>query len=70
MNANGTGKTKLATHNVTGAPVTWSPDDRTLLAYDADLTAVDMIAVDGSAPQRAIPAQGNYGNGSFQRLAP
>jgi TolB protein len=70
MDADGGNKRELPTHDVTGAPTTWSPDDRDLLAYDAQLTDVFVIAVDGSHPQIAIPAAGlNYADGSFQRLA-
>ena len=71
MNADGTGKRKLPAHDVTGAPLAWSPDDQKLLGYEAGLAHVLVISVDDSVPQLAIPAPGNnYGNGSFQRLAP
>ena len=62
--------TKLETHDVTGAPPTWSPDDKDIFAHAADLTQVFVISVDGTHPQLSIPTPGkNYANGTFQRLA-
>jgi Tol biopolymer transport system component len=70
MDADGTGKRKLTTHDITGAPPGWTPDDAALLGYDATQTQVYIVAVDGSRPEVAIPANGNDANGSWQRLAP
>jgi hypothetical protein len=54
------------------APPTWSPDGTRLYSYvaDSDGTFSELIVLDpeGLAPVVRIPAKGNVGNGSWQRL--
>ena len=54
------------------APPVWSPDGTRLYSYvtndDGEFHEVLVLDPEGAAPAVRIPAVGNVGNGSWQRL--
>jgi Tol biopolymer transport system component len=66
----GSGARQLNVANVTGGALYWSPDDKLLFGYGADLNSIVVFSADGSTPTLVIPATGGLGTGNWQRLGP